>query len=127
MAALMTVAFLILLLVHLESIPGAPQRATRLSVVLPPDLQFYAERPTMLTLSPDGRRLVIVVDDGGVQRLFLRDLDEAEGHVLAGTDGANSPFFSPDGSWIGFRDDRSRQLKKVSVNGGTPVVISDEV
>ena len=32
-----------------------------------------------------------------------------------------SPFFSPDGQWIGFW--QSEQLKKVSISGGAPVVL----
>ena len=126
LAVVMTLAFLVLLRTHLGTPPGALKRATHLSVVLPPHLQFYAVRPTMLAISPDGRRLATVVDDGGVQRLFLRDMDKSEGVVLAGTEGANSPFFSPDGEWVGFRPD-DEILKKIPVDGGAAVVIVDDV
>ena len=37
---------------------------------------------------------------------------------LRGTEGALSPFFSPDGTWIGFF--ASGKLKKVAVSGGSP-------
>jgi serine/threonine-protein kinase len=43
--------------------------------------------------------------------------------MLAGTNGASSPFFSPDGQWIGFFAERS--LKKISVQGGAAVTVCD--
>ena len=42
---------------------------------------------------------------------------------MAGTQGAFSPFFSPDGQWVGFFADG--KLKKVSTHGGEPVVLCD--
>lgn len=42
---------------------------------------------------------------------------------LAGTEGASSPFFSPDGEWIAFAADA--KLKKVSVRGGPVFEIRD--
>ncbi len=42
---------------------------------------------------------------------------------LGGTDGASSPFFSPDGQWVAFFADR--KLKKVPVTGGAVVAIAD--
>jgi serine/threonine-protein kinase len=67
------------------------------------------------------------VDDGRVDQIFLRELGEKEAVPLAGTEGGTSPFFSPDGKWIGFRDDTEEKLERVSVDGGTPVVIVDDV
>ncbi len=34
-------------------------------------------------------------------QLFVRRLDQTQASVLSGTEGAWSPFFSPDGQWIG--------------------------
>jgi dTDP-4-dehydrorhamnose 3,5-epimerase/WD40-like Beta Propeller Repeat len=42
---------------------------------------------------------------------------------LAGTEGAGSPFFSPDGEWIAFPSDR--KIKKISVRGGAAVTLCD--
>jgi serine/threonine-protein kinase len=57
-----------------------------------------------LVLSPDGRRQVFRVKGAGDRDpyLVLRDLGELEGRRLPDTEGAASPFFSPDGEWIGF-------------------------
>ena len=77
----------------------------------------------ILALSPDGSHLAYIASRGGNQRLHLRGMDELEGKPIVGTEGADSPFFSPDGQWIGFfADDK---LKKVSIDGGVPIVLCD--
>ena len=50
-------------------------------------------------------------------------MDQLEGKLIPGTEGATSPFFSPDGQWIGFFADGV--MKKVSINGGMPVDLAD--
>ncbi|MFB0515969.1 MAG: TolB family protein [Candidatus Neomarinimicrobiota bacterium] len=57
----------------------------------------------------------------------MRELDEFEAKPLPGTEGAISPFFSPDGEWIGYADHHQRKLKKVSLKGGQPIVLCDSV
>jgi serine/threonine protein kinase/Tol biopolymer transport system component len=85
-------------------------------VVLPVD----TEHP-VLALSPDGNRLVFVGEHEGVRRLYLRELAAREARVIAGTEEAASPFFSPDGRWIGFLTNDS--IKKVSLDGGVPIAV----
>jgi serine/threonine-protein kinase len=53
----------------------------------------------------------------------MRPLDELAARPLPGTEGANSPFFSPDGRWLGFY--ANGLLKKVSVAGGVPLTICE--
>jgi serine/threonine-protein kinase len=43
--------------------------------------------------------------------------------VLAGTEGAAGPFFSPDGQRLGFFS--GGKLKKIAVTGGAPVALAD--
>ena len=57
---------------------------------------------TVMALSPDGHTLAFSAARAGVQQLYLRQLNEIEAKPIAGTERANSPFFSPDGEWIGF-------------------------
>jgi serine/threonine-protein kinase len=53
-------------------------------------------------LSPDGTTLAFVAQQANLSRLFVRKLDQLQAAALAGTEGAASPFFSPDGRWIAF-------------------------
>ncbi len=75
-------------------------------------------------LSPDGSRLVYVSRGAdGRLRLSMRRLDELQASVLAGTEEAASPFFSPDGQEVAFA--AGGKLKKIPVGGGAPVSLCD--
>jgi len=76
---------------------------------------------TAMALSPDGRSLVFSANAGGKQQLYLRALDQLDAAPLAGTEGADSPFFSPDGKWVGFWANGA--LKKVALSGGPATTI----
>jgi len=60
---------------------------------------------------------------GGEHQLFVRRLDEDSAKPLAGTEGAEGPFFSPDGKWIGYIVGRA--LKKISAEGGASVAVAE--
>ena len=77
-------------------------------------------------ISPEGTRLAYAVRGiGGKRQLATRLLDQAQATMLAGTEDASAPFFSPDGQWIGFFADG--KMKKISVQGGAPVTLCDAV
>jgi serine/threonine-protein kinase len=81
---------------------------------------------THVVLSPDGARVAFVGwERDGVSRLFTRRLNELDATELPDTDGAQAPFFSPDGSWIAFISTRDRRLKKVAVAGGVPIDLAE--
>jgi Tol biopolymer transport system component/predicted Ser/Thr protein kinase len=64
-------------------------------------------------LSPAGDRLAYVAHHAnGPVKLFTRRLDQTQATELPGTEGAFSPFFSPDGQWLGFAAKRSRLVSK---------------
>ncbi|HEX6883717.1 MAG TPA: protein kinase [Planctomycetota bacterium] len=69
-------------------------------------------------ISPDGSHLVSIYSG----HLWLRKLDEAEGRELAGTSGAGSPFWSPDGRQIGFFS--AERLMCVGLDGAPPRVLA---
>jgi Tol biopolymer transport system component len=83
-----------------------------------------ANNGSMLAVSPDGMRLAVTVRGAdGKLRLYTRLLNQSQSTLLAGTDNATDPFFSPDNEWIGFfADDK---LKKISVDGGAAVTLCD--
>ena len=74
-------------------------------------------------LSPDGTTLAFVARQAGPTRLFIRKLDQLQAAPLAGTEGAENPFFSPDGQWLAFF--AGGTLKKISVTGGAAVTLCD--
>jgi serine/threonine-protein kinase len=77
---------------------------------------------TSLAISPDGTRLVYVAQRGTTTQLYLRELDRLDATPLPGTIGANQPFFSPDGQWVGFF--AGRELKKVSLHGDQAITLA---
>jgi len=83
---------------------------------------------TSLAISPDGDLLVYSaweVRDGNVEsRLYLRRLDQERADPIEGTEGGSSPFFSPDGAWIGFYGGTS--LRRVAVAEGNVETIVQE-
>jgi Tol biopolymer transport system component len=77
-----------------------------------------------VTISPDGSRLAYLSQGAdGTTRILVRLLENPKSTVLAGTEGAGAPFFSPDGRWIGFFNNNA--LKKISVDGGAAVAVCD--
>jgi serine/threonine-protein kinase len=48
-------------------------------------------------------------------------VDSLDAKPLPGTEGGFSPFFSPDGQWLGFFS--GNKLMKIPSRGGAPVTI----
>jgi serine/threonine protein kinase len=103
---------------------GGQQPVTRTVINLPPGQQLAGlENGPAVALSPDGTQLVYVALQGGIQRLYLRAMNNLEARPVLGTEGAIEPFFSPDSQWLGFF--AGRKLKKVSLSGGTALSLGD--
>jgi Tol biopolymer transport system component len=110
----------------------APQdtRALRFFVSLP-DKAGLAGSATVtsgqtgsLSVSPDGRWVAFVTGSTeGKYLLWVRSLDALAAQALAGTDGASSPFWSPDSRFLGFF--AGGKLKKIEVSGGPPITLCD--
>jgi eukaryotic-like serine/threonine-protein kinase len=103
-----------------------PLSPTRFRVELPSSGSFTLPPPVgALAVSPDGRKIAFVAGVGTRSRyqLWLRSLDQVETTPVPGTEGAISPFWSPDGRYIAFF--AGSKLKKVAVAGGPPQVICD--
>ena len=74
-------------------------------------------------LSPDGRTIALVAAiQEGHTTLWLRSMDDVNLRPLAGTEFASSPFWSPDGHWIGFFAEG--KIKKIPAGGGPVQVLA---
>jgi eukaryotic-like serine/threonine-protein kinase len=102
--------------------PPKPGPVIRFDFVPPKDeLQNLSAYP-VLAVSPDGRSYVY----GTEKELLLRSMDGLNSRRIVSANGAPLiPFFSPDGKKIGYWDSSDNKLKKVTVNGGSPVVLCD--
>jgi serine/threonine-protein kinase len=103
-----------------HSPPPAEKPLIRLDVDLGPDISLPPPglRGNAVVISRDGTRIAYVAG-----RLYTRRLDQEKPTELPGTQGAASPFFSPDGQWIGFT--ARNTVNKISVEGGAAVSLSD--
>jgi len=76
----------------------------------------------VIAISPDGANVVYVAN----QQLYLRRMSDTEAKPIPGTNqDVNTPFFSPDGKWVGFYAVPEAKLKKIAITGGATVTIGD--
>ncbi|HET6278172.1 MAG TPA: protein kinase [Candidatus Polarisedimenticolia bacterium] len=102
----------------------ATPRMVRASISPPPGTALIPYDLLGVALSPDGRRLALAaIDADGGQRLWTRDLDSMTAVPIAETGGASYPFWSPDGTQLGFFADG--KLKKIDLRGGSPRELAD--
>lgn len=93
---------------------SAPPRTDRFAVPIQAPVTPGASRG--IALSPDGRQIAYVADDDGTPMLCVASLEDEQCRILAGTEGPDTPFFSPDGKSIAFFAGGS--LRKVPAAGG---------
>jgi len=104
-------------------------RSARASVAVPIEFAFRlgdggSDRPS-LAISPDGRRVVLAVEDSsGVTRLEMRDLGSTALTTIPGSEGAVDPAFSHDGNWLAFQ--RNGRLYKLPTAGGPATAIAEK-
>lgn len=98
-----------------------------------PALSFAVDAPAGArlasggVLSSDGGAIAFVAQDEttGLLRLWIRTLDTGAARMLAGTEGAARPFWSPDGQSLGFF--ANGRLKRIGVNGGSAQTLASFV
>jgi serine/threonine-protein kinase len=77
-----------------------------------------------IALSRDGRALVYSGPAEGGNRLWVRRFDQLDASPIAGTEGAGTPFFSPDGQRVGFV--KSGTVVRIASLAGAPTVTLTE-
>ena len=91
-------------------------RRVAFSVFPPEGTVFQSVWSVPFAPSPDGAQMVLTaVDADGTPRLWLRPIEEDAFQPIPGTEGARSPFWSPQSDWIGFYTDGA--LKRVRPSG----------
>ena len=102
-----------------------PKPVTRFTITLPPGQQLAVTTDAFpeVALSSDGTHLAYAARQGGTEQIYLRAMDSVEAKPILGTEGAEEPFFSPDGQWLGFF--AGNKLMKISVTGGSPLILHD--
>ena len=117
-AAVMLVAITSVVGTLVSPDPATPGPVTRFTVPVEGGHEMLEGECPRLALSPDGRTLAYVTSG----LLHLRRLDSLETIALAGTEGAETPFFSPNGRRIGFG--QGDGLQTISVDGGPITQVS---
>ena len=105
-----------------EASSGVVTRTTTIELAANQRLDFSGGADP-LAISPDGKRLAYVASEGGRLQLFVRELEAFDATPIGGTDDAQYPFYSPDGSEVAFIADGT--LQRVPVAGGAAVPICD--
>jgi len=73
-------------------------------------------------IAPDGSAIVWSDSGTGYLPLMIKERSSPAGQPISGAVG-DHPFFSPDGQWIGFTNQRG--LHKIGRGGGAAVLLSD--
>jgi len=94
------------------------------SYILPPEKTAFSNFGGPVAVSPDGRKLAFVARTAeGLDLLWIRALDGPSAQVIAGTEGAFYPFWSPDSQTLGFF--AGGKLKTVSASAGPVLTLCD--
>ena len=79
----------------------------------------------MPVLSPQGDKIAFVAHSGEDKSLWIRSLSSDRAQRLEGTQGAMHPFWSPDGTNVGFFS--NGKLNRVPATGGPVSALADAV
>jgi Tol biopolymer transport system component len=120
MVAAMAVAF---------SMKPKPESIPIHASIIPPPGVLYSlstDKPLPLAISPDGTTIAFCGRNGeGPDLLWVRELASNQARPLAGTEGAEGPFFSPDGQSLAFYADS--KLRRIDAAGGPVIDLVDDV
>lgn len=118
--ALIVGAAVAILMWNLRPPPAASPVVTRFPIVLPDDQPITRPNSSVIAVSPDGARIVYAAN----RQLYIRSMGDVDARPIPGTNiDAASPFFSPDGQWVGFFSSGDSLLRKIAISGGAPMTL----
>lgn len=124
MAVTALLAIIALVLAALSFRRSAEELRAIRFLISPPEKGAFvpaSDIPYSVAVSPDGRSLALVVATEGKTQLWVRSFEGLTAQPLAGTEGAATPFWSPDSRYIGFSAEG--KLKKIEASGGPPQIL----
>jgi Tol biopolymer transport system component/DNA-binding winged helix-turn-helix (wHTH) protein len=101
--------------------PAPVAHAMRLTVDLPQDVRLAPDSVPRLALAPDGSRMAYVARTNAGTTLYTRTLDQFDARPVAGTNDARAPFFSPDGTRLGYF--ANSELRTIPISGGESTIL----
>ncbi|HET9267045.1 MAG TPA: hypothetical protein VFO31_02735, partial [Vicinamibacterales bacterium] len=97
--------------------PPAPPPVIRVPLTAPAGSELGAGDDALdAAISPGGDLIAFVATSSGTAQLWQRRVDAEQASVLAGTEGARHPAWSPDGQRLAFV--AGRRLKQLTVASG---------
>jgi len=104
--------------------PSSPEQQVNQFAIAPsPTARLQNNFRNELAISPDGRHIVYTATIETGSQLHLRSLDDVLISPINGTEGAQHPFFSPDGKDLAFF--AAGKLKRIPLTGGTATNLAD--
>ena len=103
--------------------PLPPSRSARFEMSLGKDVKLNRGDALPLAISDDGRMIAYSGTRAGQVQIYIRSLDDLEPRPVAGTQGGGTPFFSPDGKYLGFLT--GTKMWRVPITGGLPTPVMD--
>src|SRR5947207_10796228 len=112
-------AALIALLIWMRGGAALTREPVKFSFVPPGAATLVENGIASTALSPDGRRIAFIAREAsGITAIWVRSLESDEPQRVAGSEGASSPFWSPDGQFLAYFGDG--KLRKIALAGGPP-------
>jgi Tol biopolymer transport system component len=94
-------------------------------IPLPESVAYAGVDPinTMFALSPDGSTLAFLGSTAAGSQIFIQPLGKVGLQAISGSEGAESPFWSPDGKNLAFF--AGGKLKRVDLSGGPVITVCE--
>jgi Tol biopolymer transport system component len=125
LAVIATLSTALALWMGLRPAPPLSGATVRFAMPPPPEQSFLFDVPVnFLAMSPDGSTVAFTAGSNASPRaVWIRPMNAAAATRLAGTEGAYSAFWSPDGRSLAFFV--ANQLKRIDLATGTVTPIFD--